>query len=280
MSKVKRANPLNRFFLLLAPLGIALVAVLLLIKGFSAPLPTPAPPTPTTDPAGQVVARVGDQRLTFADWAVTYTLDAIMSRLSGQPMPVPRETLDRWVNDALILSAAETAGVGVSQADVEARMAQLEAAWDMSSDRVSAELAAYGFSLQDWARALTRLLTVERYLNEVIWADVSVEGRDAALGEWLQSRRARVAVEVDTQNLEPVLPTPGPVLTATPSPSPTFTATPVVKSPEPAMTVSISPLVGQLAPDFSTTDARGDAITLSDYRGHKKVVLVFFRTSG
>jgi hypothetical protein len=278
MSEAKRPERSNRLILLLAPLGIALVAVLLLIKGFSAPLPTPVPSTPTPNPAQQVVARVGDRRLTFADWAVAYTLDATMSRLSGQPIPAPQETLDRWVNDVLILSAAEEEGVGVSQADVEARMAQLEAAWDMSSDRVTAELAAYGLSRQDWARTLARLLTVERYLNQVIWADVPPEGREAALGEWLQTRRAQVAVKVDTQDLWPALPTPKPIVTATPPPAPT--ATPVVRSPVASAPASGSSLVGQPAPDFSTTDARGEAVTLSDYRDHKVVVLVFFRTSG
>jgi cytochrome oxidase Cu insertion factor (SCO1/SenC/PrrC family) len=35
--------------------------------------------------------------------------------------------------------------------------------------------------------------------------------------------------------------------------------------------------VGQPAPDFSLEDAGGKAITLSDFRGKKTVVLVFYR---
>jgi cytochrome oxidase Cu insertion factor (SCO1/SenC/PrrC family) len=35
--------------------------------------------------------------------------------------------------------------------------------------------------------------------------------------------------------------------------------------------------VGQPAPDFSLEDAGGRAITLSDFRGKKTVVLVFYR---
>ena len=35
--------------------------------------------------------------------------------------------------------------------------------------------------------------------------------------------------------------------------------------------------VGQPAPDFTLEDADGKAITLSDFRGKKSVVLVFYR---
>jgi len=35
--------------------------------------------------------------------------------------------------------------------------------------------------------------------------------------------------------------------------------------------------VGQAAPDFTLEDSDGKAITLSDFRGKKSVVLVFYR---
>jgi cytochrome oxidase Cu insertion factor (SCO1/SenC/PrrC family) len=35
--------------------------------------------------------------------------------------------------------------------------------------------------------------------------------------------------------------------------------------------------VGSMAPDFSLVDMDNDTLTLSDFRGHKNVVLVFYR---
>ena len=34
--------------------------------------------------------------------------------------------------------------------------------------------------------------------------------------------------------------------------------------------------IGQLAPDFSTTDEQGNAVSLADYKGKKAVALVFY----
>jgi peroxiredoxin len=41
-----------------------------------------------------------------------------------------------------------------------------------------------------------------------------------------------------------------------------------------------SPSVGKIAPDFSITDVSGDEVRLSDFKGKKNVVLVFYADSG
>ena len=304
-------NQPHRLLIFLAPLGVAVVAVVLLLKGLSAPPPTPAPPTPTPDPAQQIVARVGERHITLGDWAVAYYLDASMNRLSGQPAPIAAETLDRLVNDILVLNAAAEEGIAASDADVEARIAQLEAVWGLTDEQVSAELAAFGLTREVWAEAIARVFMVERYLHEM-GIDLGAGGYSEALGKWLEAQRAQTSIEIDTHGLQPVLPTPRPVTAvptavATPSPTATPTATPLVASPlatpspspsplpsptstPTAASVLISPLptptlpdplaVDQLAPDFSLVDAKGQSVRLSDYRDERKVVIVFFRTTG
>ena len=315
---MNKPNHTNRLFFFLAPLGVAFVAVLLLLKGLDAPLPTPVPPTPTPDPAQEVVAHVGERRITFADWAVAFYLDALMSRLSGQPVPAASETLDRLVNDVVILAAAAEEGIAASKADVEARIALLEATWNLTDEQVVAELTTIGLTRELWSNAIARLLTVERYLAEVVWAGVPADGQANALGDWLQTHRAQTSIEVATRGLQPLLPTPMPVPSATPSialpvaaatalptatplaasplaaaspppspiPAPTTTSaqvsplpTPVVSPVEPS--APFGPLaVGQPAPDFVLTDANGQTVSLSEYRDQRKVIIVFFRTTG
>ncbi|UCC63238.1 MAG: redoxin domain-containing protein [Anaerolineae bacterium] len=326
---MEKPKNLARLFLFIAPVGIALVAFLLLLRGLGRPLPTP---TPTPNPAQQVVARLGEEDITFADWAVAFYLDALMSRLSGQPLPAASETLERLVNDTLVLAAAKEEGIAVSKADVEGRIALLETSWGLTDGQVIDELAAIGLTRQIWADAVAHLLTVERYLEKVVWAGVPAAGHEIALGDWLQARRTQTNVEIDARGLQPVLPTPLPVPSATrlaalptataaalPSPTPTATPlaaspliTPVQVSPLPVPTLTPSPTphpetpsspdetqdkgpvtdtptpltpspistIGQPAPDFSLPGTDGQPVSLSDYRDQRKVVIVFFRTTG
>ncbi len=67
---------------------------------------------------------------------------------------------------------------------------------------------------------------------------------------------------------------------ATASPNPTTKLSP---TPEPVPTATgdlAIPGVGEEAPDFTLESVWGDPITLSEYRGHKNVVLLFYRTGG
>jgi hypothetical protein len=302
-------NRSNRWLLFVVTIVGAFAALILLFKGLSVPPPTPAPPTPTPDPGQEVVARVGEQRITLADWATAFYLDALMSRLSGQPAPPASETLNRLVNDALILAAAAEEGIAASEADVKARVTQLEAIWGLTDEQVVAELAVIGFTREMWIETIARLLTVERYLADVVWADVPAEGQANALDAWLQASHSRADVEVDTHGLQPVLPTAlmtplpvasSPLATPTRPPLPTHTptltpgpvqvsplttpvanppATPITDTSEPPAP-SGPPAVGQPAPDFALIDANDQSVSLSNYRDQRQVIVLFFRTTG
>ena len=65
-----------------------------------------------------------------------------------------------------------------------------------------------------------------------------------------------------------------PTPTQTPRPAPTTTPRPAA---EPG---SLIPQAGELAPDFTLPSVEGESVTLSDYRGQKNVVLLFYRTGG
>jgi cytochrome oxidase Cu insertion factor (SCO1/SenC/PrrC family) len=79
-----------------------------------------------------------------------------------------------------------------------------------------------------------------------------------------------VTYKVAAVNTIPATPTP----TQTPRSVPTATPGP---AEEPG---SLIPAVGEPAPDFTLPSVEGGAVTLSDYRGQKNVVLLFYRTGG
>ncbi len=298
---MSQSNRTNRLFIFLAPLGVACVAALLLLKSLSAPPTTQTSLTSTPGPAQEVVAYVGEQGITFADWSVAFHLDALMNHLSGQPAPLADKTLERLINDALVLTAAAEEGVVVSQSEVEARIASLLAQWGLTEDQLAIEMRAVGLNRQIGVEAVARLLTVERYVAEVVWAGIPADEQADALAARLQTRRAEAGGKVDPRGLQPALPpslsfptaapTPSPSLAstamllaasslATPSPqsSPTPTAASALTSPLPLPSPSLA--MGQPAPDFALSDANGQTIQLSDYRDQRKVVIVFFRTTG
>jgi cytochrome oxidase Cu insertion factor (SCO1/SenC/PrrC family) len=68
--------------------------------------------------------------------------------------------------------------------------------------------------------------------------------------------------------------TPRPVPTAAPQSASTSTPW---SSEEPG---SLIPAVGDPAPDFALPSVSGDEVALTDYRGQKNVVLLFYRTGG
>jgi cytochrome oxidase Cu insertion factor (SCO1/SenC/PrrC family) len=75
---------------------------------------------------------------------------------------------------------------------------------------------------------------------------------------------------------------PTPTLSATPARSASATNRPIPPSTSPPTQESGGsiPETGSAAPDFSLNSAWGEMVALSTYRGHKNVVVLFYRTGG
>ena len=215
----------------------------------AAPLPPPDV-TPTAAPlTAQHVARVNQQLLTRDDLATVYAIDHALSTLLGQPTPTSGEVLERQINAALVLQAADGENVGG-----EATLYDFATARDLDVGVLTRTLAHYGVSPAVFEEYHRRLRQVDRALQQA-------PDEDAA-AYVLQLREAS-DVEIFTENI-PVL-TPPPTATPAPTGTPTATATPPVERGTSS---------GDVAPDFDlpTLSGEPERLTWADLRGAPTVL--------
>lgn len=218
------------------------------------PGPTPAV-TSTAVPAALVNAEVIPQ----ADWERTTALDRVMSLLAGQPAPDAEATLERLINERVVLQAAAAAGFGFQpgEAEAQARLAALQAAWPADDAAVDGALATAGLTRADLLAEIERLLRVEAYLQQ-----------QPEAAAWLAAQRAsaRISLLADLA--------PAAASASVPPPLVAPAAAPAVVPAATAASLPVGPLEGQLAPDFDLADPNGARTRLSSLRG--RVVAINF----
>ena len=174
----------------LLPILIALVIAVLLVGGTmvllnrARPAPTPTPETES------IVVRVNGEPIPARQWIEAYALDLLMSRQVGQPAPTPEETLDRLINDALLLQGYPQPVPDDTQ--VAKRLSELEAATGITTGLITAQLEAWGLP----AEALTETI---RHLMRVEAANAALQAEGKSVASWVAEARSKATLEVDTE---------------------------------------------------------------------------------
>ncbi len=234
--------------------------------------PTPIPQPSPGLPREQVIATVNGRAISHTLWVESVLLDQVMSGMAGQPAPTPEETLQRLINEALILEAFPSARTP-SHSEIEAHIAAMEQSWGVEDSAVAKALREIGLSRTVLEQSVGRLLRVQAAVEAL-----RAQGYDE--NTWLKGRLAEAKIEINTELQQTtVFPTPS-TLTAAPTPTvlPSPTASPpVVSSPTPAGLIANLPTN---APDFTLERVDGGWFTLTKQLASGPVVLVFFQRCG
>lgn len=256
----------------IAGLGL-LLALLSRGPGAPSPIATSAIPTPSDEP---IVASVNGRPIKHAFWMEAVLIDQVMSGLSGQPVPTPEETLQRLINEELILSAIPLEQALTAE-QVEAQIATLEQAWEVSDVAVVTALEKAGLNRTVFEQTIRRLLAVQAGLE-------TLRGQGHDITSWLDEQRASARIVINekfesvavpyTSSFQSPLQSPPATLTTSPIPTPT----PVPATKPPPHTPALA--LPEVAPDFTLQRVGGGEFTLAEQLSQGPVVLVFFQRCG
>ena len=259
--------------------GIAVTAgvgLLLLFLGRGpgeiAQMITPAIPTPSDD---MVVASVNGHSIGYSLWMETVLLDQVMSGLAGQPAPVPEETLQRLINEELVMETFPPEQSPTAE-QIEAQIATLEQTWGVDDGAVVTALERAELDRAAFERAVGRLLAVQAGLEEL-----QSQGYDVTA--WLEEQRASAEIQVIENVAALAVPTiqssiPTPFTSPLPAPATETPPTPVPATELPPPTPTF--VLPEVAPDFTLERAGGGVLTLTEQLAQGPVVLVLFQRCG
>jgi len=165
---------------------------------------SPVTPSPVDPP----VALVEGQPIRRSSWIEAVLLDWAMSRLAGIQSPSPEETLDRLVNELLILRAVPSLPEP-DPGEIEAQITALEAAWGVTGKQVDSVLGEVGLSRRVLELSIARLLKVQH-------AQAILESQGTPIQSWLAQERTRARVVIYWEQTRVTFRFPTPTVTSTP----------------------------------------------------------------
>ena len=267
--------------------GIAVVAGLGLLLAFlgrepGEPGPMITAPVPTlSNPDDPIVASVDDRPIQHSLWMEAVLLDQVMSGLARQPAPAPGETLQRLINEELVLNSfPQEQEPTVEQ--IGDRIAVLEQTWGVDDVAVASALEQVGLTRAALEQTVGRLLTVEAGVE-------ALESQGYDVTDWLEERRASAEIVIDQEIEDATVPyvpvAQSPIAAPGTSPIPTPASGTAALSPVPAFATETpfptpAPVIPQVAPDFALERGGGGTFRLSEQLAQGPVVLVFFQRAG
>ena len=255
----------GRIVAVMAAAGCALLllAAVMISTGreIGQPSDTAELPTPTVPPS-ETVATVNGEPINHSDWLKAVLVDQVLSGLAGVVPPTPEDTLDRLINERLVINAVEPDEPSAQQ--IEATITEMVDSWNVDDGQVTLALEQVGLGWESFENAVARVLVIQQG-QEILLS------RGHTPEHWLAGERAGAAITIFHDRL-----TINDLASETPEiPSEVNPETvPIPETPtEEATGIT-------LAPDFTLRQVGAGDFTLSQQLSQGTVVLVFFQKCG
>jgi hypothetical protein len=252
--------------------GVVMVAGVVLLLALlgrgpdeSVSMITPSLPTPADDP---IVASVDGRSIRHSLWMEAVLLDQVMSGLAGQPAPASGETLQRLIDQELVLHTTPPEQA-VTAEQVEAQITVLEQTWGVDDAAVVVALEKVGLTRAAFEQAVGRWLMVQAGME-------ALQGQGYDTTAWLEEQRASADIVLNEEFKNVAVP----YIPIAQSPIATFLASPLpvpateIPAPTPAAAIP------EVAPDFTLERAGGGTLTLTEQLAQGPVVLAFIQRGG
>ncbi len=196
--------------------------------------------------SADTVAVVNGQPISQQELDAEIALFTTMSTLVQGKAPdrsiSPYDMLNQLIADRLKYQAALSAGISVTDAEVEAQIRAIESQAGFTEAELQAALAAAGLERQVLAEWLRRQMVISRYVNGVLLQGVPQEAQENVVRNWTNTLQTQADVEIRLGS--------GSRATAK---------------------------IGKPAPDFTLLTPEGGSVSLSEFRG-QAVAINFWAT--
>lgn len=154
----------------------------------------------------QVIGRINQQPVTLERFEDEIRLQQVRYQLVNRPEQevIGAELLNRMVGDLLLVQAAENADVAVEQEEVDSEIDVVLSRTNSSRQQMTRILADHRLDWEVFERSIREYLTVRRFQDEVLLAEVPARERSAFLREWLSENFQQAEIEFDAEFLATV----------------------------------------------------------------------------
>ena len=155
---------------------------------------------------GRVIATINGQDILLDQYQTELRLKELKYDLAGRSIDEINEAelLNRMIGDVLLLQAASGANVTADEARVQSEIDGILARNALSRAEMSDLLAKHDLDWSAFEGSVRDYVTLSRFTDDVLLAEVGVSGRQATLKAWMSEQYQTADLSFDQEFLDAI----------------------------------------------------------------------------